>query len=284
MKKINIITIGLLIGLYVFIMCKPEEPIEPTNQPPVAKAGKDTTITLESCSSTGAIMLDGTASFDPDNNFAFKYSWAILSSPANSQLITTGMQTAGPMISNLTAGKYDFLLVVADLGGLSAKDTVTVNVIGSTIKEYDFDMSITNPFQFVNNYTDCYYNYFYYGPCSYYDFTQIDERGTFLPLGGIKFYCYEQADTATTSSIHTTNFGLYTSGNTFSVNGTSSVNFKQVYQMGGGPFNGTFTPVKGSALGCDPNIFKNLTPLAVAGTMDTTSRSVTLSIRGKIYF
>ncbi len=285
MKKINIVSIGLLIGLSVFIMCgkdKGYEPPQPTNYPPVAKAGRDTTIILASCTSTGVARLDGTASTDPENYFTLAYAWSILSVPPNSHVTTMNLKTSLPTFSNLTTGKYEIELTVVDQGGLSAKDTLIVNVIGSTEKEYDFDITITSPFQFTNNYEDCYY---YWYPCYYYDLTYIDNaRGTFLPLGTFSFYCYEQADTATASPTHATNFGLYTVGNTFSVNGSSSVNFKQVFQNGGGPFNGTFTPVSGSALGCDPNIFKSLTPLTVTGTMNATTKSITINIKGKIYF
>jgi len=40
----------------------------------------------------------------------------------------------------------------------------------------------------------------------------------------------------------------------------------------------------GSALVCDPNVLKNLTPLTVTGTMNTTANTITLNIKGKVYF
>jgi len=40
----------------------------------------------------------------------------------------------------------------------------------------------------------------------------------------------------------------------------------------------------GSALVCDPIVLKNLTPLTVTGSMDTTANTITLKIKGKVYF
>ena len=69
MKKINVITVGLIISLFAFITCKqdqidPPPPPTLTNHSPAANAGPDQKITLP----TNSVTLDGNGSFDPDNN------------------------------------------------------------------------------------------------------------------------------------------------------------------------------------------------------------------------
>jgi len=288
MKKIYFVAVGLAISLVAFITCKPD-PVDPppsqtpppSNKPPVAKAGKDTTITLASCGFVGTIELDGSSSSDPDNS-PLTYLWKVVFATNNRNITATGIRTPRPIFSNLIAGEYDIELTVIDPGGLFSKDTVTINAIRSTVNEYDLDITINGSYHFANNYEDCYY---YYTPCNYYDLSSIDHAtGSFSPIGTMNFYGYEEADTATANYAHYTRFGLYTGNNNVSVYGTSSINLKKIYQSGGGSFNGTFTPDNGSAINCDPNIFKNLAPLTVTGTLDTTTSIITLNIKGKIYF
>jgi hypothetical protein len=283
MKKIYIATVGLVISLFVFITCEPDpidQPQSPANKPPVAKAGKDTSITLATCSSTANFSLDGSGSFDPDNS-SIVYLWKFLLNQFNANL--SDNKSARPAVLNLRAGQYNIELTVTDPAGLFAKDTVTVDVISSTANGYDLDITINGVYHFQNNYEDCYYCY---NPCCYYDLSYIEyATGSLPPIGMFNFYAYEEADTATANDGHYTHFGLYTGGNNGpSAYGTSSINLKKVYQSGGGSFNGTFTPTNGSALSCDPNIFKNLAPLTVTGTMNTTTNIITLNIKGKIYF
>jgi hypothetical protein len=66
--------------------------------------------------------------------------------------------------------------------------------------------------------------------------------------------------------------------------GTCSVEFKELIQKGGGPFNGTFKPEGGSAQSCGQTIYSTLLPLAIAGNLDTTTHRISMSIKGKIYF
>src|SRR5262245_33229330 len=286
MKGINGITTGLIILLLVFITCKPEpvdppplpqSPSAPVNQPPVANAGTDTSIRLPSCGATGSIMLDGKASSDPENS-ALSYSWKVIFAPNNRYRISN-FRTAQLVISNMTAGEFDLELTVTDPFGLTARDTVVVVVsfVASVGNQYDFDITINGSFHFQDNYSDCYYCY----PCCYMDLSSIyDAAGNFPPIGDFYFYAYENADSATTSNSHNTHFGLYTYNNDISVNGTTSINLKKVFQSGGGAFNGTFTPMGGSALNCDASALINLAPLTDTGTLDTTAHSITLNIKG----
>jgi K319L-like, PKD domain len=284
MKKIYFVTVGLVISIFAFITCKPDPidpPPPPANKPPIAKAGKDTSITLASCISIGNLVLDGSASFDPDSS-SIAYLWTFLSAPNLSNANISQSKTSRPTVSKLRAGQYNIELTVTDPGRLYAKDTVTINVIGSTANGYDLDLTINGTFHFGNNYEECYYCY---NPCCYYDLSYVEYgSGSFSPIGAIGFYAYEEADTATASDGHNTYFGLFTANNDVSVYGNSSINFKKVFQSGGGSFNGTFTPTAGSAINCDPNIFKNLAPLTVTGTLNATTNIITLNIKGKIYF
>ena len=282
MKRRYVITVGIVLSIFVFITCKPDPidpPPPPANMPPVAKAGKDTSIALAACGSMVNLSLDGSASFDPDSSSIF-YLWKFLS-VQNSNSGIVDYTTARPALYNLKAGQYKIELTVTDAGGLFSRDTITVTVIASTVNGHDLDVNINGIFRFQNNFEDCYYC----SPCCYYDYSYLDNAtGSFPAIGTFSLYAYEEADSATASEVHTTYFGLYTNNNNGSVYGTSSINLKKVYQSGGGSFNGTFTPTNGSALNCDPNIFKNLAPLTVTGNLNTTTNSITLNIKGKIYF
>jgi lysophospholipase L1-like esterase len=90
------------------------------NQPPVAQAGVDMTITLP----VNSLTLSGSGS-DPDGAVV-SYLWKAVAGP-NQYLIATpsSVQT---QVSNLIEGKYGFELTVTDNGGLMAKDTIYVIV------------------------------------------------------------------------------------------------------------------------------------------------------------
>ena len=89
---------------------------------PVADAGKDTIIS-NGCNSK--LLLDGSGSFDPDNDIS-SYKWTLLE---NNKVILNGVK-----------GYYNFekyeedinqkiLLTVTDIGGLVSYDTIDVNII-----------------------------------------------------------------------------------------------------------------------------------------------------------
>jgi hypothetical protein len=91
------------------------------NQPPVANAGPDKSITLP----INNITLDGSGSNDPDNNIS-SYQWTKISGPSSFTVVTpTAVQTT---VSNLVVGIYKFELKVTDNGGLTDKDTIQVIV------------------------------------------------------------------------------------------------------------------------------------------------------------
>jgi hypothetical protein len=112
------------------------------NQPPIANAGPDQTITLPNDST----LADGSQSFDPDGTIT-TYQWSKISGPLSSTINNpTAVQTK---IKSLVQGQYLFELKVTDNGGLSTKDTVLITVLTSTnhppIANAGPDQTITLP-------------------------------------------------------------------------------------------------------------------------------------------
>jgi hypothetical protein len=88
-----------------------------SNRPPVANAGKDTSIELPA----NSIMLDGRGSTDPNNNIV-SYVWTKISGPASFTI--SNLNIAQTLVTNLVQGTYEFELTVTDAGGLLSKDTL----------------------------------------------------------------------------------------------------------------------------------------------------------------
>ncbi len=269
-KILSLLLISFFVGVAIFFSCKKSDHIVP----PIAKAGGDTTLKLSSCTSPGTVVLDGSGSSDPDNDIS-GYLWTQISGTSSSIVYNSTSVKANA--GNLLPGKYVFQLQVTDAGGLSSKDTKIVNVAGSEL-ESNLDLTLSGSFTFLDNHEDCYYY------CSYSDYTYtIIPQFDFPPMGQFNFYAQEYADTASSSDVHTTNMSLY-SDNSTGVNGTSSINFKKLIQKGGGSFSGTLKIEQGSAQNCNQNIYTNLNPLTVTGSLDTTAHTISLTIKGKTYF
>lgn len=130
-----------------------------TNKTPVANAGNDVVVTQP-----GAVMLNGSASYDPDGD-SVTYRWI---APAG--IIVSDSTSATPSFT-IAAGSpdstYSFLLIVGD-GSLFATDVVNVviNLGATTIfyKDADGDgygdpakpvADSTQPLGYVENDTDC---------------------------------------------------------------------------------------------------------------------------------
>jgi hypothetical protein len=92
------------------------------NQPPVANAGADQTVTIphdgNPATNTISINLDGSASSDPEND-PLTYSWSDGSSIVG---------TAAQITLAKQAGTYTFTLTVTDSSGASSSDSVLVTV------------------------------------------------------------------------------------------------------------------------------------------------------------
>ena len=91
------------------------------NQPPVANAGWDQSITGTS------VQMNGSG-IDPDGSIT-SYTWSQVSGP--SQFSFNNPVIANPVVSNLTAGSYTFRLTVKDNAGATAYDDVVINVSAS---------------------------------------------------------------------------------------------------------------------------------------------------------
>lgn len=116
------------------------------NQPPVANAGADLTITLSTTNTTTS--LNGTGSIDPDNNIT-GYSWTKVSGPSSFN-ITTANAVQTPVI-NLVTGVYQFELKVTDAGALFSRDTVQITVVNHPpVANAGADITVFLPMNSVN--------------------------------------------------------------------------------------------------------------------------------------
>ena len=120
----------------------------PTNHPPVANAGFDTTIILPA----NTINLDGNRSTDPDNNIT-GYSWTKISGPISFSI--TNASAAQTQAKNLVQGVYQFELKVTDAGGLFSKDTILVIVNAATPNNIPPVAKAGNDSTIQSNQTSC---------------------------------------------------------------------------------------------------------------------------------
>ncbi|MEP6583533.1 MAG: hypothetical protein ABJA90_04680, partial [Ginsengibacter sp.] len=85
------------IGAYAWMLQYKRGSTPPANQPPVAKAGNDVTITLP----TNSVQLNGNGSSDPEGG-VITYSWAKISGPT--QFTISNSAIVNPVFNNLLAG------------------------------------------------------------------------------------------------------------------------------------------------------------------------------------
>ena len=96
-----------------------------SNQPPVANAGPDQTVYLDSL-----VTVSGSASSDPDNGPSpLTFSWTQTSGPT---VVLNGASTASPTFTPTIIGTYVFNLIVNDGAASSTADFVTVTVGNTT--------------------------------------------------------------------------------------------------------------------------------------------------------
>jgi hypothetical protein len=117
------------------------QPPVPSNNPPVANAGTDITITLP----TNSVTLDGVASRDSDGTIA-SYAWAKVGGPSQFNIANAGSAT--PIVGGLAAGVYVFRLQVTDDKGATGTDDVNVTVLAANlgpVANAGADISITLP-------------------------------------------------------------------------------------------------------------------------------------------
>jgi hypothetical protein len=121
MKANNVsqLTTLLLVTAFSFLSC--EDKITIPNKPPFADAGTDMVVVLPE----DIVDLDGTSSFDPDGKIT-KFLWRQIWG-ANTSM--PDRQSSKIRAFNLSPGMYQFELKVTDNGGLSALDTMKVEVM-----------------------------------------------------------------------------------------------------------------------------------------------------------
>lgn len=277
----------------VFVSCKKEkdvsisQPSPTSNRAPIANVGADVSIALSSCSDkTGFADLDGSGSTDADGDI-LTFNWKKIYGPWS--YLIQHPTSAKVRVEKLLPGEYAFELRVRDETGLTSKDTVLVKVQAS-LQEYDLDITFNCTYSF----TDDYYvgwDYICSSPPWYYDLTMIEGKGTFLPFDQFKIIVAECADTTILSDkIHCTYFEIYNTYNDGtgivkeSLSGTSSINLKNLRRQGGGSISGAFHVTFGSSQACDANVFNNLSPLTVTGSLDLATNTATFKIKGKVYF
>lgn len=138
MKRTIFILSIFIAGALLFISCKKEDYCEGCingNHPPLANAGKDTTITLPASTAN----LDGSGSSDPDNNIT-SYQWTKIDGPSSYSIANAN--TAQTQVDGLEAGEYQFELKVTDAAGLYAKDIITVKVNRYPVPSIDWQTAL----------------------------------------------------------------------------------------------------------------------------------------------
>ncbi|MCL6642295.1 MAG: FG-GAP-like repeat-containing protein [Candidatus Bipolaricaulota bacterium] len=95
-------------------------PPAPPNQPPIANAGPDQTVTVGTL-----VTLNGGQSRDPDDD-PITFQWRFVSTPEGSAAELTDADTARPTFTPDVAGEYIIELVVTDPDGATGSDTVKV--------------------------------------------------------------------------------------------------------------------------------------------------------------
>jgi len=121
------IILSVLLSFFIFTSCQKELtcPDCKSNQPPIAKAGIDQTITLP----IDSVVLDGSFSSDTDGTIT-AWNWKKITGLASLNILFP--DKAKTTVKNLIAGIYTFELTVKDNGGLAAKDTIVINVINAS--------------------------------------------------------------------------------------------------------------------------------------------------------
>jgi len=113
----------IVVATCIAVSCQKETSCEncKSNVPPIAIAGTDQAITLP----IDSVVLDGSLSSDPDGTITV-WQWKKITGPASLNILF--QEKAITTVKNLIAGIYTFELTVKDNGGLTAKDTIEINI------------------------------------------------------------------------------------------------------------------------------------------------------------
>lgn len=99
------------------------------NEAPTAIAGNDIQTYVET-----TVLLDGGESFDPENT-DITYSWAVISSPVESNSTINNANTKTPQFFTSIDGDYILQLTVTDSDGVSSQDEIIIIVSKLTLKD-----------------------------------------------------------------------------------------------------------------------------------------------------
>jgi phage tail protein X len=177
------------------------------NIAPIANAGPDVVIDLP----LDSVQLNGSASKDPDGTIT-RYSWSKIDGPAQYRISNTAI--VNPVVSNLFAGTYRFGLTVADNFGITAKDTVSIEVTATTpvppVANAGTDITLSMPVNFTSlNGAGSYHKgsgpitYYWHavdgpGPYTIDDSTVVDPKVSDLTDGAYTFELVVTDDTGLT--------------------------------------------------------------------------------------
>ena len=94
-----------------------------SNLAPVADAGADQTVNVG-----GLAILDGTGSYDPDENYPLTYEWEIISKPNGSTADLSASDSSDPIFTFTVdlPGEYTIQLVVSDNLGMASEPYVVM--------------------------------------------------------------------------------------------------------------------------------------------------------------
>lgn len=106
-----------------------EEETEPVEGEPVSDAGAD-----QEVAPLDTVVLDGTASYDPDGNEPLTYSWSFASTPSGSSASLSSSSSPEPRFFADLAGTYELDLQVTNSIGVidSTPDTVVIEAVPSS--------------------------------------------------------------------------------------------------------------------------------------------------------
>lgn len=171
MEKKVLVILLCWIAMFLTVNCKKQSSCKNCNinRAPVANAGRDKSISLP----VTTVILDGSASSDPDNNIA-SYVWSKISGPASFSFSNADlMQT---QVLHLVQGEYLFELRVTDTEGLIGRDTVKVTVNDDPISNL-VDIYVAG----VNNNEPVYWKN---GQVNYLNGGEVGYSGTSIAVSG----------------------------------------------------------------------------------------------------
>jgi lysophospholipase L1-like esterase len=121
----GIYRIGLIVsdGTFSSVLRTIRIEAKASNQPPVAIAGENVMVETRT-----AVNLDGTGSYDPDNE-PFTYHWTLISQPEGSSIHLSNPTSSTPRLTPRVEGDYLISLEVNDSIAISEPSYVTVTVV-----------------------------------------------------------------------------------------------------------------------------------------------------------